>query len=143
MAITLDVAQRLQGIEPSLPPPPVSEQKEEIPKKPAADSAYMEESIKKVEEHYKKKIAALQEKSEQLTRTRLEHLQEAITDAEAKFTNQSKTPVCLERQLEVFECYRNNPKNTLHCGKEAQAFNACVAETQRQVFAQSQLYGTS
>lgn len=126
------VARRLLG-KPELEDHPETPAETGQPIQSTITAEERDDELEKLENHYKKRIDALDKKNRELYQTTTEQFAKAVQDIESKFMKTTASPVCSDLQLRVLECYKNNPHTTLHCSEEVRSFNACVQSQKKTI----------
>ena len=102
------------------------EEPQESQATPVLSSQDRDEELRRLEAYYQKRISSLEGKNRDVFSNTNEQFAQTVQEVEAKFVNQTSSPVCCDLQKQVLKCYQDNPRFTLYCGDEVRAFNACV-----------------
>lgn len=77
---------------------------------------------------YKEQLETMKKKNIENYQQTAEHFSEAATQAEARIQPRHTGPLCTELQAKVFQCYTENPQQTLLCSSLARQYMACVQQ---------------
>lgn len=91
-----------------------------------ADTARLTEDRKQRDEFYKQKLTGLESQNKELFESSKVKFSEAVAQTEKRFHRPSRSPVCVEAQRQVMECYKNNVGKTLNCSSIVAAYIQCV-----------------
>uniref|UniRef100_A0A6I8SUU2 Coiled-coil-helix-coiled-coil-helix domain containing 3 n=1 Tax=Xenopus tropicalis TaxID=8364 RepID=A0A6I8SUU2_XENTR len=85
-----------------------------------------ERELKRLDEYYKDQLARLEERSAQFYKVTTEQYQKAASEVEARFKRYEAHPVCADLQAKIFQCYQQNPQQSLSCSTLASQYLHCV-----------------
>ncbi|KAM5171000.1 MICOS complex subunit MIC19 isoform 2-T2 [Mantella aurantiaca] len=85
-----------------------------------------ERELKRQDEYYKEQLARLEERSAQFYKVTTDQYQEAANTVEARFKRYESHPICADLQAQIFQCYQQNPQQTLSCSALASRYMQCV-----------------
>ncbi|XP_075064649.1 MICOS complex subunit MIC19 isoform X2 [Mixophyes fleayi] len=85
-----------------------------------------ERELKRQDDYYKEQLARLEERSAQFYKVTTEEYQTAATNVEARFKRYESHPICADLQAQIFQCYQQNPQQTLSCSALASQYLQCV-----------------
>lgn len=90
-----------------------------------------EKELSSISSFYKEQLETLEKKNLDNYKQCTELYNEAATKAEAHIRPRFSAPVCTELQAKVFECYRQNAQQTLHCSNLAKQYMNCVQQAKK------------
>ncbi|KAL8621155.1 hypothetical protein ACOMHN_004826 [Nucella lapillus] len=82
--------------------------------------------VQDIESFYTHRLRELEDRNSELQKITNEQFVKAVQEVEQKFLKHTSTPVCQNMQSKVYECYLDNPKQTLNCSAQVRAFSTCV-----------------
>ncbi|KAM3832760.1 LOW QUALITY PROTEIN: MICOS complex subunit MIC19 [Vipera latastei] len=85
-----------------------------------------EKELKKHETYYKEQLNRLEERSSQFYKVTTEQYEKAVAEVKSRFKRYKADPVCVDLQNQIFQCYQQNPKETLSCSALAAEYFKCV-----------------
>ncbi|XP_026541510.1 MICOS complex subunit Mic19-like [Notechis scutatus] len=85
-----------------------------------------EKELKKHETYYKEQLNRLEERSSQFYKVTTEQYEKAVEEVKSRFKRYKADPVCVDLQNQIFQCYQQNPKETLSCSALATEYFKCV-----------------
>ncbi|XP_039180678.1 MICOS complex subunit MIC19 isoform X2 [Crotalus tigris] len=85
-----------------------------------------EKELKKRETYYKEQLNHLEERSSQFYKVTTEQYEKAVKEVKSRFKRYKTDPVCVDLQNQIFQCYQQNPKETLSCSALAAEYFKCV-----------------
>uniref|UniRef100_A0A6B2F9S1 CHCH domain-containing protein n=1 Tax=Bothriechis nubestris TaxID=1766655 RepID=A0A6B2F9S1_9SAUR len=85
-----------------------------------------EKELKKRETYYKEQLNRLEERSSQFYKVTTEQYEKAVKEVKSRFKRYKADPVCVDLQNQIFQCYQQNPKETLRCSALAAEYFKCV-----------------
>uniref|UniRef100_A0A098M1B4 Coiled-coil-helix-coiled-coil-helix domain-containing protein 3 n=1 Tax=Hypsiglena sp. JMG-2014 TaxID=1550645 RepID=A0A098M1B4_9SAUR len=85
-----------------------------------------EKELKKHETYYKEQLNRLEERSSQFYKVTTEQYEKAVNEVKSRFKRYKADPVCGDLQNQIFQCYQQNPKETLSCSALAAEYFKCV-----------------
>ncbi|XP_070700157.1 MICOS complex subunit mic25a-like [Pempheris klunzingeri] len=90
-----------------------------------------EKELSSISSFYKEQLEILEKKNLDNYKQTAEQYNQAATKAEAHIRPRQTASVCAELQAMVFQCYRENPQQTLHCSSLAKQYMACVQQAKK------------
>ena len=129
------VARRLLGA-----PEPAGLQTPDYTHKPLTRRTPEEQDeFRRLENHYQRKIRALETENENLMKDTQAAFAEAVQEVEQRFqTRNAPAPICQDLQDKLLECYKANPKHTLNCSPQVKAFNECVQRQRERILSRKE-----
>uniref|UniRef100_U3FXA7 Coiled-coil-helix-coiled-coil-helix domain-containing protein 3 n=1 Tax=Micrurus fulvius TaxID=8637 RepID=U3FXA7_MICFL len=85
-----------------------------------------EKELKKHETYYKEQLNRLEERSSQFYKVTTEQYEKAVEEVKSRFKRYKTDPICVDLQNQIFQCYQQNPKETLSCSALAAEYYKCV-----------------
>lgn len=102
-------------------------------------SPQQQSEFNRLEDHYKRKIRALETENENLMQETQAAFAEAVKEVEQRFqTRTAPLPICQDLQDELLKCYKANPKHTLNCSPQVKAFNECVQRQRERILSRKE-----
>nr|XP_020448901.1 MICOS complex subunit mic25a-like [Monopterus albus] len=90
-----------------------------------------EKELAVISSFYKEQLEILEKKNFDNYKEAAEQYHQAATRAEAHIRPRPTASVCTELQAKVFQCYRENPQQTLHCSSLAKQYMTCVQQAKK------------
>ncbi|CAN9512392.1 unnamed protein product [Ophioblennius macclurei] len=90
-----------------------------------------EQELTSVSSFYKEQLEILEKKNFDIYKGAAEQYNQAATKAEAQIRPRQNVILCAELQAKVLECYRGNPRQTLHCSSLAKQYMTCVHQAKK------------
>ncbi|XP_047439525.1 MICOS complex subunit mic25a-like isoform X2 [Mugil cephalus] len=90
-----------------------------------------EKELATLSNFYKEQLEIMEKKNLDIYNQTAEQYHKAATKAEAHVRPRHTGPLCTELQDKVFQCYRENPKQTLQCSSLAKQYIACVHQAKK------------
>ncbi|KAM4613519.1 coiled-coil-helix-coiled-coil-helix domain containing 6b isoform 2-T2 [Polymixia lowei] len=90
-----------------------------------------ERELATISAFYKEQLETLEKKNFDNYKQTAEQYSQAATKAEAHIRPRYTESVCCELQAQVFQCYRDNPQQTLHCSGLAKQYMTCIQQAKK------------
>lgn len=90
-----------------------------------------EKELMSISSFYKDQLETLEKKNLDNYRETAEQYNQAATKAEAHIRPRQTASLCTELQARVFQCYRENPQQTLQCSSLAKQYMTCVQQAKK------------
>lgn len=87
-----------------------------------------EKDLTTLSSFYKEQLEMLEKKNVDNYKQTAEQYNQAATKAEALIRPRQTAALCADLQARVFQCYRENPQQTLHCSGLAKQYMSCVQQ---------------
>ncbi|KAM9759952.1 coiled-coil-helix-coiled-coil-helix domain containing 6b isoform 2-T2 [Menidia menidia] len=90
-----------------------------------------EKELDTISSFYKEQLEILERKNFENYKQTAEEYDQAATKAEAHIRPRQTAALCADLQSKVLQCYRENPKQTLHCSSLAKDYMNCVLQAKK------------
>ncbi|XP_044036851.1 MICOS complex subunit mic25a-like isoform X4 [Siniperca chuatsi] len=90
-----------------------------------------EKELASISSFYKEQLGVLEKKNLENYKQMAEEYNQAATKAEAHIRPRQTASLCTELQAKVFQCYTENPQQTLHCSSLAKQYMTCVQQAKK------------
>lgn len=90
-----------------------------------------EKELMSISSFYKDQLETLEKRNLDNYKETAEQYNQAATKAEAHIRPRQTASLCTELQSRVFQCYRENPKQTLQCSSLAKQYMTCVQQAKK------------
>lgn len=90
-----------------------------------------EKQLASISSFYKEQLEILEKKNLENYNQAANQYDQAATKAEAHIRPRQNVILCAELQAKVFQCYTENPQQTLHCSSLAKQYMTCVQQAQK------------
>ncbi|XP_022098866.1 MICOS complex subunit MIC19-like [Acanthaster planci] len=144
--VSEDLLRRMLGEESADQPKHEQPQERDRRRYPATDDYNLKllneewkERLYRSEELWQERLTEAERKNAALLQLSSEKFQQAAEEVEAKFIKHQCVPICQNLQGEVLKCYAANPRRTLNCSQEVNAFNKCVDRSRTSILTKKSL----
>ncbi|XP_027859619.1 coiled-coil-helix-coiled-coil-helix domain containing 6b isoform X6 [Xiphophorus couchianus] len=87
-----------------------------------------EQELATIQSFYKEQLEIMERKNFQNYKQTAEEYFEAAAKAGERIRPRYISPMCTDLQTKVLQCYKENPKQTLHCSRLAKQYMNCVQQ---------------
>ncbi|XP_046392447.1 MICOS complex subunit MIC19 [Ischnura elegans] len=86
-----------------------------------------EEELLEIEGYWMDRLQSMDDNHTRMNHLAEKDMERSLADYERKFGNAAAAhPKCFLNIKDIIECYKENPKQTLKCNKEMEAFSECL-----------------